>query len=100
MLGRTDARLVICHLWSRLFGVAVAGGVCVETSMGFTPLDGLMMATRSGSVDPGLLSMFLRQQGTDGGADRQRAESRVGPARRVSLSGDMREVQAAAKKRT
>jgi acetate kinase len=42
---------------------AVRDGVCVDTTMGFTPLDGLVMATRSGSVDPGLLLHVLRHKG-------------------------------------
>ena len=50
-----DLRLVTCHLGSGASLAAVAGGRSVDTTMGFTPLDGLVMATRSGSVDPGLL---------------------------------------------
>src|SRR5262245_26396390 len=42
---------------------AVCNGICVDTSMGFTPLEGLMMGTRSGTVDPGVLVYLLRQQG-------------------------------------
>jgi len=48
-------RIVSCHLGAGASLAAVAGGVSVDTTMGFTPLDGLVMATRSGSVDPGLL---------------------------------------------
>ena len=44
---------------------AVRDGVCVDTSMGFTPLEGLMMGTRSGTVDPGLLIYLLRHKGLD-----------------------------------
>ena len=44
---------------------AVRDGVCVDTSMGFTPLEGLMMATRSGTVDPGILIYLLRHKGLD-----------------------------------
>jgi len=46
---------VTCHLGAGASLAAVAGGVSVDTTMGFTPLEGLVMATRSGSVDPGLL---------------------------------------------
>jgi acetate kinase len=57
LLGRpvTEVRLVSCHLGAGASLAAVDGGVSVDTTMGFTPLDGLVMATRSGSVDPGLL---------------------------------------------
>jgi acetate kinase len=44
---------------------AVHNGICVDTSMGFTPLEGLMMGTRSGTVDPGILVYLLRQKGVD-----------------------------------
>ncbi len=50
-----DLRLVTCHLGAGASLAAVAGGRSVDTTMGFTPLEGLVMATRSGSVDPGLV---------------------------------------------
>jgi acetate kinase len=57
LLGRDDGdlRLVTCHLGAGASLAAVRGGRSVDTTMGFTPLDGLVMATRSGSVDPGLV---------------------------------------------
>jgi acetate kinase len=65
MLGRPTAglKLVICHLGNGCSASAVRDGRCVDTSMGFTPLDGLMMGTRCGSVDPGLLLYLLRRKG-------------------------------------
>ena len=56
----TDLRLVTCHLGGGCSITAVDGGRSVDTTMGFTPLDGVVMATRSGSVDPGLLIHLLR----------------------------------------
>jgi acetate kinase len=50
-----ELRVVTCHLGAGASLAAVAGGISVDTTMGFTPLEGLVMATRSGSVDPGLL---------------------------------------------
>src|SRR5262249_5265457 len=50
-IGRRDLRLVIAHLGNGASVSAVHDGVCVDTSMGFTPLEGLMMATRSGTID-------------------------------------------------
>ena len=51
----SDLRLVTCHLGAGASLAAVRGGRSVDTTMGFTPLDGLVMATRSGSIDPGLV---------------------------------------------
>lgn len=56
-------RLVICHLGNGCSASAVRDGTCVATTMGFTPLEGLMMGSRSGSVDPGLLTYVQRHQG-------------------------------------
>jgi acetate kinase len=65
LLGRPadEVRLIICHLGNGCSMSAVRDGACLDTSMGFTPLDGLVMGTRSGSVDPGLLLHVLRHKG-------------------------------------
>jgi acetate kinase len=57
-------RLVSCHLGAGASLAAVRDGRCVDTTMGFTPQDGLVMATRSGSVDPGLLLWLEEHAGT------------------------------------
>lgn len=64
LLNRDPAelRIVSCHLGAGASLCAIASGVSRDTTMGFTPLDGLVMATRSGSVDPGLL-LWLQQHG-------------------------------------
>ena len=56
-----DLRLVTCHLGNGCSLAALRGGRSVDTTMGFTPLEGLMMGSRSGSIDPGLLLHLLRQ---------------------------------------
>ena len=62
MLGAAHAqRLIVCHLGHGASVTAVSGGRSVDTSMGFTPLEGLVMGTRSGSVDPGLVLHVLRR---------------------------------------
>ncbi|HYZ52591.1 MAG TPA: acetate/propionate family kinase [Streptosporangiaceae bacterium] len=55
LLGRLPGRLVVCHLGAGASLAAVADGRSADTTMGFTPLEGLVMATRSGTVDPGLV---------------------------------------------
>jgi acetate kinase len=61
-IGRQDLRVIIAHLGNGASVSAVRDGVCIDTSMGFTPLEGLMMATRSGTVDPGILIYLLRHK--------------------------------------
>jgi acetate kinase len=63
MLGESDSRLIIAHLGNGASVSAVHGGNCIDTSMGFTPLEGVVMGTRCGSVDPGLLLYLLRRKG-------------------------------------
>jgi acetate kinase len=64
LLGRdlTDLRLISCHLGNGCSLAAIKSGVCIDTTMGFTPLDGLMMGTRCGSIDPGIILHLLREQ--------------------------------------
>ena len=59
----TELRLVVCHLGGGSSVTAVRGGRSLDTTMGFSPLEGLPMATRSGSVDPGALLYLLRERG-------------------------------------
>ena len=56
-------RLVVCHLGGGCSVTAVRGGHSIDTTMGFSPLEGVPMATRSGSIDPGALVYVLREQG-------------------------------------
>jgi len=58
-----DLRIVTCHLGAGASLAAVRGGRSVDTTMGFTPLDGLVMATRSGSLDPGLILWLEEHMG-------------------------------------
>jgi acetate kinase len=61
-------RTVTCHLGAGASLAAVRGGRCVDTTMGFTPLEGLVMATRSGTVDPGAVLWLVTRHGFDPGA--------------------------------
>jgi acetate kinase len=59
----TAERLVVCHLGGGCSVTAVRNGVSIDTTMGFSPLEGVPMRTRSGSVDPGALIYLLREHG-------------------------------------
>jgi acetate kinase len=67
MMAGTGLRIVTCHLGAGASLAAVRGGFCVDTTMGFTPLEGLVMATRAGSVDPGLLLWLEEHEGLSAG---------------------------------
>jgi acetate kinase len=95
MLGRQDARLIIAHLGNGASVSAVRHGICVDTSMGFTPLEGLMMGTRSGSLDPGILMYLLRQKGLDADQVDHALNDESGLLGVSGVSSDMRQVLAA-----
>ena len=93
---RAELRLVTAHLGAGASLAAVQGGRSVETTMGFTPLEGLVMATRSGSVDPGLLLWVQRHGGFDAEQMERALEREAGLLALSGRSGDMREVIAGA----
>ena len=88
-------RLISCHLGAGCSLCAIAGGQSVDTTMGFTPLEGLVMATRCGSVDPGLLLHQLRRGLSVEELD-QALNTRSGLLALSELSGSMQELRAAA----
>jgi acetate kinase len=95
----SSLRIVSCHLGGGASLAAVDGGRSVDTTMGFTPLEGLVMATRSGSVDPGLLIWLLRHGGISIDQLSSGLEQSAGLAGLAALpggSGDMRDIRAAA----
>jgi acetate kinase len=93
--GPGRPRVVTCHLGSGSSLAAVAGGIGRDTTMGFTPLDGLVMGTRSGTVDPGALVWLLRQAGLSADELGEGLERRSGLLG-LAGSADMRRVLAAA----
>ena len=95
-LSAPRLRIVTCHLGAGASLAAVACGRSVDTTMGFTPLEGLVMATRSGSVDPGLLVWLLRDARLSVAELGDGLERSSGLAGLAGGSGDMRDVQAAA----
>lgn len=97
LIGRdvSDLRIVTCHLGSGASLCAIRGGKSADTTMGFTPLEGLVMGTRSGSVDPGLLIWLIEQGGLTPAELNDGLEHRSGLAGLSGTSGDMRDVLAA-----
>jgi acetate kinase len=93
LMGRSAEalRIVTCHLGAGASLAAVLGGRSVDTTMGFTPLEGLVMATRSGNVDPGLILWLLEHGGMEPAEVAASLEERSGL---VGLAGipDMRRV--------
>jgi acetate kinase len=94
LLGRPLAalRLVTCHLGSGCSLAAVRNGRSVDTTMGFTPLDGLVMGTRAGTLDPGLILHLLRQPGASVETLDTLLNHRSGLRGLSGGSGDLREV--------
>lgn len=86
-----ELRVVTCHLGAGASLAAVVGGQSVDTTMGFTPLEGLVMATRSGTVDAGLLFYLERHAGLTG-PDLEEALDRGGGLLALAGTPDMREV--------
>jgi acetate kinase len=95
--GNEELRLVTCHLGSGASLAAVHAGRCLDTTMGFTPLEGLVMATRSGSVDPGLLLWLLEREAM---SESEMAEALEHESGLLALAGtaDMREVVSGAER--
>jgi acetate kinase len=91
-----NLRLVVCHLGHGCSASAVRGGRCVDTTMGFTPLDGLMMATRSGAIDPGIVLHVQQQHGLTAEQVEMALNRESGLLGVSGISGDMRQVLAAA----
>jgi len=97
-LLKTDPKslkLVSCHIGNGCSVTAIEGGRSLDTTMGFTPLDGIMMGTRSGSVDPGILIYLMRQHQLDHDQLDRMLNRESGLLGISGLSSDMREILAA-----
>ncbi|NMF67341.1 acetate kinase [Brasilonema octagenarum] len=97
ILGRdlASVQLINCHLGNGCSLAAIQNGRSIDTTMGFTPLDGLMMGSRSGAVDPGILIHLLRQ--SDNSVDElAKVLNKASGLRGISgISNDMREIREA-----
>jgi acetate kinase len=91
-----ELRLVVCHLGGGSSVTAVANGRSCDTTMGFSPLEGVPMATRSGSVDPAIVAYLVREHGLEAAAV-DRALTEESGLLALGGSADMRELEAAAR---
>jgi len=89
-------RIVTCHLGNGCSLCAIGGGKSLETTMGFTPLEGLMMGSRSGTVDPGLVIYLLKQEDFSAESVDRLLNRDSGLKGLSGISSDLRQVQAAA----
>jgi acetate kinase len=89
---QTGLRLITCHLGNGCSLAAVCDGKSVDTTMGFTPLEGLMMGTRSGSIDPGILVYLMRHSGASADQLDRILNEESGLKGISGISGDMRDI--------
>jgi acetate kinase len=94
--GRLPSRLLIAHLGNGASITAVKDGVSIDTSMGLTPSGGLIMGTRSGDLDPGVLVYLAREKRFDAAMLEDLVDHRSGLAGISGLDGDMRTLHEAA----
>jgi acetate kinase len=97
--GRSQPlNLVICHLGGGCSATAIRGGAPIATTMGFSPLDGLMMGTRPGSLDPGILLALQREHGLTAEQIARDLNSSSGLLGVSGISSDVAEIEKAAAK--
>ena len=98
MLGRDDLKMVICHLGNGSSMSAVVNGRCVDTSMGLTPLEGLLMGTRSGDLDPAIVGTIAERENLTASEVVTALNKKSGfIGLSGGLSNDWRDINAAAK---
>ncbi|MBI4335478.1 MAG: acetate kinase [Candidatus Omnitrophica bacterium] len=89
-------KIIVCHLGNGCSMTAVLGGRSVDTSMGFTPLEGLVMGTRCGDIDPAIVTFLMEREGLDMQAISDVLNKKSGLLGLSEISNDMRELRAAA----
>jgi acetate kinase len=92
--GEAPGRLIIAHLGNGASVTAVKFGKSVDTSMGLTPTGGVMMGSRTGDLDPGVLVYLLREKGFDGAMLENLVDHRSGLLGVSGIDGDMRRLKA------
>jgi acetate kinase len=92
-----DKKIITCHIGNGASIAAVDGGKCVDTTMGLTPLEGVMMGTRSGDIDGGAISFLQKKLGLDADGISDLLNKKSGVQGITGISSDMREIEAAEK---
>ena len=90
-----DKKVITCHIGNGGSIAAVDGGKCVDTSMGLTPLEGLMMGTRSGDIDGGAITFLEKKLGLDADGMSNLLNKKSGVLGITGISSDMREIESA-----
>lgn len=91
-----DLKLITCHLGNGASVSAIKRGKCVDTSMGFTPLEGLVMGTRSGDIDPAIITYIRKKENLPSGAVNEILNKESGVLGISGVSSDFRDIEAAA----
>ena len=94
-LKRDDLRIISCHVGNGGSITAIKDGKCVDTSMGFTPLAGIMMGTRSGDVDPSIITYIMEQEGLNAKEVIDILNKKSGLLGLSEISSDMRDIVSA-----
>ena len=95
-LNKEDTKIITCHLGNGSSISAVKGGKCIDTSMGLTPLAGVLMGTRCGDVDPSVVTYMEQKMGIHGQEMADYLNKQSGLLGVSGVSSDMRDVTAAA----
>ena len=100
MLGKDikDLKIITCHLGNGASIAAVDGGKCVDTSMGFTPLEGLIMGTRCGDIDAAILPFLMEKENLDAKGLSDLMNKKSGVYGMTGISSDFRDIEDAAAK--
>ena len=92
LLGKDEFRLISCHIGNGGSITAIKDGKCVDTSMGFTPLAGIMMGTRSGDIDPSIIPYVMEKEGKNASEVIDDLNKRSGLLGMSEYSSDMRDI--------
>ena len=98
MLGKNieDCKIITCHLGNGASVAAIDGGKSVDTSMGFTPLEGLIMGTRCGEIDAAILPFLMEKEGLDAKGLSDLMNKKSGVYGMTGISSDFRDIEDAA----
>lgn len=91
-----DLKIITCHLGNGASVSAIKRGVCIDTSMGFTPLEGLVMGTRSGDIDPAIVTYIRQKEGLAQGVANEILNKKSGVLGISGVSSDFRDLEKAA----